>query len=84
MDVIFITVKIPGQNEMDLKIPDYITGEDFLAMLSETFGVKLPAHTKIQAEPIGRIAPIRCTVPAFLIAPKLLKRLSVLTIWMCF
>ena len=55
MDVIFITVKIPGQNEMDLKIPDYITGEDFLAMLSETFGVKLPAHTKIQAEPIGRI-----------------------------
>jgi len=55
MDAIFITVKIPGQNEMDLKIPDYITGEDFLAMLSETFGVKLPAHTKIQAEPIGRI-----------------------------
>jgi len=55
METIFITVKMAGQSEMDLKIPNYITGEEFLAILSETTGAVLPAHTKIQAEPIGRI-----------------------------
>jgi len=55
MVAVFITVKIAGQNAMDLKIPDYITGEEFLVILSEITGENLPAHTKIQAEPIGRI-----------------------------
>jgi len=55
MDAIFITVKIPGQDTMDLKIPNYITGEEFLAILSEIIGTNLSQKTKIQAEPIGRI-----------------------------
>jgi len=55
MDAIYITVKIAGQDAMDLKIPDYITGEEFLVILSEIIGKILPVNTKIQAEPIGRI-----------------------------
>ena len=55
METIFITVRIAGQSDMDLKIPNYITGEEFLVILSETTGKLLPEHTKIQAEPIGRI-----------------------------
>jgi len=55
MDYIFITVKAAGESAVDLKVPDYITGEEFLTVLSEITGKKLPAHTKIQAEPIGGI-----------------------------
>ena len=55
MEAIFITVKVPGQDAMDLKVPNYITGEEFLAILSEITGTDLPKNTKIQAEPIGRI-----------------------------
>ena len=55
MDAIFVTVKTSKQNSMDLKLPNYITGEEFLLILSEIIGKKLPANTKIQAEPIGRI-----------------------------
>ena len=55
MDAIFITVKIPGQEAMDLKVPNYITGEEFVAILSEITGSALPQNAKIQAEPIGRI-----------------------------
>jgi len=55
MDSIFITVKMPGLDTMDLKIPDYITGEDLLAILTEITGGNLTEKTKIQAEPIGRI-----------------------------
>ena len=55
MDAIFITVKVSGQDTMDLKIPNYITGEEFLAILSEIIGTNLSQSTKIQAEPIGRI-----------------------------
>ena len=55
MEAIFITVKIAGQDPMDLKIPNFITGEEFLAILSKAIYVELPTHTKIQAEPIGRI-----------------------------
>ena len=55
MDSIFITVKIPKQDSMELKIPNYITGEEFLDILTEITGAKLPGNTKIQAEPIGRI-----------------------------
>jgi len=55
MDEIFITLKVPGQNAMDLKIPGYITGEEFLAIASEITGANMPGGAKIQAEPIGRI-----------------------------
>jgi len=55
MDLIFVTVKPAGLAAMDLKIPDYMTGEEFLSVLSVIAGEKLPADTKIQAEPIGGI-----------------------------
>jgi len=55
MDEIFITLKVPGQNAMDLKIPGYITGEEFLAIASAITGRDMPGGSKIQAEPIGRI-----------------------------
>ena len=55
MDTIFITVKLPGQDAMDLKIPGYITGEELMAIVSEITGAALPKDSKIQAEPIGRI-----------------------------
>ncbi|MCL2152220.1 MAG: hypothetical protein FWH57_04570 [Oscillospiraceae bacterium] len=55
MDTIFITVKIPGQDAMDLKVPNYFTGEEFLSILSEVTGADFSEKTKIQAEPIGRI-----------------------------
>lgn len=55
MDTIFITVKIQGMDAIDLKVPNYITGEEFLNILSQITGTTLPAATKIQAEPIGRI-----------------------------
>ena len=55
MDAIFITVKTPGQGAMDLKIPNYITGGELLAILSEITGETISANSKIQAEPIGRI-----------------------------
>ena len=55
MDTIFVTVKMPGQGAMDLKIPGYVTGEELLAILSEITCKKIPAEKIIQAEPIGRI-----------------------------
>jgi len=55
VDSIFITVKTAGRSALDLKIQSYITGEEFLAVLSEIMGKTLPANTKIQAEPIGGI-----------------------------
>jgi len=55
MEAIFITVNAPGLGAMDLKIPGYITGEEFLATLSEITGQRIPATASIQAEPIGRI-----------------------------
>jgi len=55
MDSIFITVKPAGQSAMDLKIPGYMTGEGFLAVLSSITCQTFPANTKIQAEPIGGI-----------------------------
>jgi len=55
VDTIFVTVKMPGQGTLDLKIPGYVTGEELLAILSEITCKKIAADTKIQAEPIGRI-----------------------------
>lgn len=55
MDEIFITLKIPGQNGMDLKIPGYMTGEGLLAIAAEITGRDIPVGAKLQAEPIGRI-----------------------------
>ena len=55
MGYIYITVKTAGKGVMDLKIPDYVTGNEFLDMLSEITGKRLPAQTRIQAEPVGRI-----------------------------
>lgn len=55
MDAIFITVRMQGMDAMDLKVPNYVTGEEFLSILSEITGLGIPQSTKIQAEPIGRI-----------------------------
>jgi len=55
METILITVKISGKDAMELRIPSYITGDEFLAILSEITGEKFPDNSKIQAEPIGRI-----------------------------
>ena len=55
MEYILITLKMPNQAELDLKIPSHITGAEFLAMLTELSGASIPADSKIQAEPMGRI-----------------------------
>ena len=55
MDSIFITVKIPELDALDLKVPNYISGEEFLAILSEITDTAIPQKTKIQAEPVGHI-----------------------------
>jgi hypothetical protein len=55
MDSILITLKTPSLADMDLKIPAFISGAEFLKMLTEITGASIPLDSKIQAEPLGRI-----------------------------
>jgi len=55
MEYILITLKIPNQADMDLKIPCMITGEELLKMLMEITNTGITLDTNIQAEPLGRI-----------------------------
>jgi hypothetical protein len=55
MDDILITLKTPQLADIDLKIPAFITGDEFLRMLAEITGTAFAAESKIQAEPLGRI-----------------------------
>ena len=55
MDYILITLKRPNQADLDLKIPAFITGEEFLKMLTEITGAGISVDSRIQAEPLGRI-----------------------------
>ncbi len=55
MDEIFVTVRTQRHDAVDLKIPGFITGEEFLQILSVIIGTRLPPDTKMQAEPVGRI-----------------------------
>jgi hypothetical protein len=55
MEYILITLKTPSLADMDLKIPAFITGEEFLQMLQKITGVAISVQSKIQAEPLGRI-----------------------------
>lgn len=54
-DYIFVTLKMPTQPAIDLKIPSFVTGRELLSMVSEMFRMAIPQSAKIQAEPIGRI-----------------------------
>jgi len=55
VEYILITLKIPNQDVLDLKISRLITVEEFLKMLREVTGVGISLNSKIQAEPLGRI-----------------------------
>ena len=55
MDDILITLKTPHLADMDLKIPAFITGAEFLKILTEITGGACSAESKLQAEPLGRI-----------------------------
>jgi len=55
MDYILITLKTPNLVDLDLKIPSYITGSEFLNILTKITGACISPDSKIQAEPLGRI-----------------------------
>ena len=55
MEYIYITLKMSGIMDMDLKIPSFISGEELLKMLVEITGTSISVNSKIQAEPLGRI-----------------------------
>ncbi|MCL1905398.1 MAG: EsaB/YukD family protein [Clostridiales bacterium] len=55
MRYIFITLKMPGKTQLDLKIPAFVTGEELLKMLTTITKGGLAPGSKIQAEPLGRI-----------------------------
>ena len=55
MEYIHITLKMPDKADMDLKIPSFVTGAEFLNMLTEITGSEISPNRSIQAEPLGRI-----------------------------
>lgn len=55
MEYILVTLKMPQQTDMDLKIPWFISGEAFLQIMRKITGSSISVASKIQAEPLGRI-----------------------------
>ncbi|MCL1975338.1 MAG: hypothetical protein FWG61_04155 [Firmicutes bacterium] len=55
MEYILITLRLKDREDIDLKIPAFITGEELFKVLSIIIGSPLAQNSKIQAEPLGRI-----------------------------
>jgi len=54
MDYIFITLNLDSE-QIDLKVPGFITVTELLHLLSEALGISLKKDSRVQAEPLGRI-----------------------------
>lgn len=55
MKYIFITLKLKDGKTHDLRIPIYITANEFLKMIEKSFDVIIDKGTSLHVEPLGRI-----------------------------
>ncbi|GGH11022.1 EsaB/YukD family protein [Paenibacillus segetis] len=55
MDYILVSFHSGSNDNIDLKVPVFVTIEELLAMLSEALNLTVSHSSKLQAEPLGRI-----------------------------
>lgn len=55
MDYIFITLKIPGRDEVDLKVPTFITIAELISIIKQSLKLEQIKLQSLQAEPLGKI-----------------------------
>ena len=62
MDYIIVTVRFPNSAEWELKIPSYVSSDELINMLHQSFILKKEKVLRLHSDPPGRILDNRETL----------------------